>query len=75
MPDEGRGLLFSWQRVEMEEGWRWHTLKHFHRSLNAGIVLSHPSRKNKDAARVGHPDFFLTQEREGQTVSLIRGRG
>ena len=28
---------------------------HFHCSRNAGIVLSHPSRKDKDAARVGHP--------------------
>jgi|GEM_PF-3553306 hypothetical protein len=30
-------------------------LEHFHSSCNAGIVLSHPSHKNKNVARVGHP--------------------
>ena len=31
-------------------------LKHFHSSCD---VVSHPSRKNKNAARVGHPDLAL----------------
>jgi hypothetical protein len=30
-------------------------LEHFHGFCNAGIVLSHPSHKNKNVARVGHP--------------------
>jgi predicted flavoprotein YhiN len=33
-------------------------LKHFHDFRNGNIALSHPSRKNKDAARVGHPEFL-----------------
>ena len=33
-------------------------LEQFHRSCDTGVVLSHPSRKNKDAARVGHPSFL-----------------
>jgi hypothetical protein len=30
---------------------------------HAGFVLSHPSRKNKGAARVGHPICFIVQGR------------
>jgi hypothetical protein len=28
---------------------------HFHGFCNLGFEVSHPSRNNKDAARVGHP--------------------
>ena len=38
-----------------------------HRVFGAGgeaglIVLSHPSDKNKDVARVGHPEFCLVRQ-------------
>jgi hypothetical protein len=36
-------------------------------SCHVGIVLSHPSRKNKDAARVGHPHC---RERDKETRLL-----
>ena len=32
--------------------------RHFHVGCCAGIMVSHPGRKNKDAPRVGHPEFL-----------------
>jgi hypothetical protein len=31
--------------------------EHFQRSCKVGILLSHPGRKNKNAARVGHSNL------------------
>jgi hypothetical protein len=41
------GWLGSWTLPGLKiETWGTHII---------GVVVSHPSRKNKDAARVGHP--------------------
>ena len=50
-------------------------LGHFQSSCNAGIMLSHPSRKDKDAARVGHPICCFSPELTGSaglpTIELL----
>ena len=39
--------------MENAHGWQYKTDSLF---LNLGIVVSHPSDKNKGVARVGHPN-------------------
>ena len=39
-------------------------IEQFHYSSETGLALSHPSRKNKDAARVGHPYGLLNALRQ-----------
>ena len=42
-------------------------------SAQCRFVVSHPSRKNKDAARVGHPVFYSFNPQISRITGIIMG--
>jgi L-threonylcarbamoyladenylate synthase len=64
LPSPGVGLRHYAPRARLLliENFDESEFEHFHSLGDAGTALSHPSRKNQDAARVGHPSYSAIRE-------------